>query len=136
MRARTIPAVRYQLFLPRELSERFERAAGGAGAPKSRLLAGAVEAWLERRGTGELEPRFTARLGALADSLARIEREGQVQRECLALFVRYMLAVHPPLSGGDEAARIAARERFAAFVERAARQVASGRSLLTPEHPR
>jgi hypothetical protein len=118
------------------LSDRLEALARAPGASKSALLAAAVGAWLDRRGTDELEQRFARRLDRLSDQLARIERDGQVQVESLALFIRYMLAVNAPLAEEDEAGRTIARERFAAFVERVARQLASGRrSFGSGERP-
>lgn len=128
--------VRYQLFLPKAVADRFEQLAAAPGASKSRLLAAAVEAWLDRRGTDELEQRFARRLDRISGQLARIERDGHVGLESLALFVRYMLTVNPPLHEGDEAARAIGRDRFAAFVSRVGQQLASGRITLLPEEPR
>jgi hypothetical protein len=128
--------VRYQLFLPKAVAERFEKLADTPGASKSKLLAAAVDAWLNRRGTDELEERFARRLDRLSNQLARIERDGHVQLESLALFIRYMLTVNAPLPEGDEAARAIGRDRFAAFVQRVGQQLASGRLTLIPEEPR
>ena len=127
--------VRHQLFLPREVSERLEALARAPGASKSRLLAAAVTAWLDRRGTDELEQRFALRLDRLSNQLARIERDGHVGIESLALFIRYMLTVNAPLPEEDEAARAIGRDRFVAFVRRVARQLASGRRSFDEEEP-
>jgi hypothetical protein len=132
MATRDAPPVRYQLFLARPLAERFERRAAAPGCSKSRLLAAAVEAWLERKGADEVEHRFALRLDRLSRQLERIERNGHVQLESLALFVRYMLTVNPPVADGDETARALGRDRFAAFVERVGRQLASGEVSLGP----
>jgi hypothetical protein len=130
-------AVRYQLFLPSAVAERFEALAAAPGASKSRLLAAAVEAWLDRRGTDALEQRFALRLDRISGQLARIERNGHVELESLALFVRYMLAAIPPVADSDEAGRAAGRDRFATFVERVGRELAGGRLTLLPgEDPR
>jgi predicted transcriptional regulator len=125
--------VRHQLFLPRELSERLESLARGPGASKSRILAAAVAAWLDRKGADALEHRFMARLDRISNQLARIERNGQVELESLALFVRYMVTVNAPLPEGDKAAQAIGRDRFQAFVERVGRHIASGRLTLVPE---
>lgn len=125
--------VRHQLFLPRDLSERLEALARGPGASKSRILAAAVAAWLERKGADALELRFMARLDRLSNQLARIERNGQVELESLALFVRYMLTVNAPLPEGDKAAQAIGRDRFKVFVERVGQQLASGRLTFLPE---
>ena len=124
--------VRYQLFLAAPLAERFDRLAAAPGTSKSRLLATAVEAWLDRKGFDALEQRFAARLDRISGQLERIERNGHVELESLALFVRYMLAAIPPVADGDEAGRAAGRDRFATFVERVGRELAGGRLTLLP----
>jgi predicted DNA-binding protein len=125
--------VRHQLFLPRPLSERLDALARGPGGSRSRILAEAVAAFLDRKGDDALELRFMARLDRLSNQLTRIERNGQVEIESLALFVRYMLTVNAPLPEGDKAAQAIGRDRFAAFVERVGQQLASGRLSLVPE---
>jgi hypothetical protein len=125
--------VRHQLFLPRAWSEQLEALAREPGASRSRILAEALAAFINRRGADELELRFMARLDRLSSQLARIERNGQVELESLALFVRYMLTVNAPLPEGDKAAQAIGRDRFAAFVERVGQQLASGRPSLAPQ---
>ncbi len=128
--------IRYQLFLPKAVSERFEQLAAAPGASKSQLLAAAVDAWLNRRGASELDERFGLRLDRISNQLARIERDGHVAIESLALFIRYMLTVNAPLAEEDEVSRAIGRDRFAAFVTRVSQQLASGRPTFVPEEPR
>lgn len=126
--------VRVQVFIPKQDAERLEALAREPGASKSRLLATAWAAWLRRRGTDELEERFARRLDRMSNQLARIERDGHVSIESHALFIRYMLTVNAPLPEGDEAAQAIGRDRYARFVERVARRLASGRrSLVSPD---
>ena len=125
--------VRYQLFLPGPLSERFEALAAQPGASKSQLLASALESWLERRGTDRLEQTFAVRLDRISNQLARIERNDHILLESLALFVRYMLTVNAPVPEDDEAARAIGRDRFAVFVQRVGQKLASGRPTFGPE---
>jgi hypothetical protein len=125
--------VRYQLFLPRDVAEHFEALASEPGASKSSILAAALTTFLNRRGASELEERFLVRLDRISNQLGRIERDGNVQLESLGLFIRYMLTVNAPLAEEDEAARAIGRDRFAAFVERVGRTLASGRRTLEPE---
>lgn len=125
--------VRYQLFLPEELSHRFEALAAKPGASKSAILADALTAWLNRQAASELENRFSQRLDRMSMALGRIERDGHVLLESLALFVRYELMVQAPLPDADEAARAVGRDRFNAFVIRVGEALASGqRTLATP----
>jgi hypothetical protein len=125
--------VRHYLTLPRDLSERLEAAARGPGVFKNAIIATAIVAWLDRRATDELELRFGRRLDRMSNQLTRIERNGRVELESLALFVRYMLTVNAPLPEDDEAARAIGRDRFGAFVERVGRHLAKGQLSLLPE---
>ena len=125
--------VRYQLFLPAELARRFEELASGPGATKSSILVAALRAFLERRDASELDQKFGLRLDRISRQLERIERNGHVELESLALFVRYMLSVSAPLAEDDEVARAIGRDRFAAFVARVGQQLSSGRRTFDPD---
>jgi predicted DNA-binding protein len=129
--------VRHQLFLPKAVSDRLEALAAKPGATKSAILADAVTAWLNRRGVSELEDRFALRLERMSSALGRIERDGHVVLETLALFIRFELAIQAPLAENDVAGRALARERFEAFVMQVGRAVATGRrTLLAAEDER
>jgi hypothetical protein len=125
--------VRHQLFLPRDVSDRLEELAARPGATKSSILAAALGAFLNRRGASEIEEKFAMRLNRISDQLARIERNGHIELESLALFIRYMLTVNAPLAEDDEAARAIGRDRFQAFVRRVGQQLATGRSTFVAE---
>lgn len=119
--------VRYQLFLPEDLSHRLETLAARPGASKSAILAEALTAWLGRHAVSELEDCFSHRLDRMSLALGRIERDGHVAIESLALFIRYQLMVQAPLPEGDDAARAIGRDRFNAFVARVGDAMAAGR---------
>lgn len=127
-----VERVRHQLFLPKATSDRLEALAAAPGASKSAILADAVTAWLNRRGASELEDRFALRLDRMSNALGRIERDGHVVLETLALFIRFELAIQAPLAENDVAGRALARERFEAFVTQVGRAVATGRRTLLP----
>jgi len=122
--------IRHQFMLGEALSARLDELAAKPGASKSAIIADAVDAWLNRRGSHELDDRFGRRLDRLTAALARIERNSHVLIETLALFVRYELAIHAPLAETDQAGRAIARERYAAFVTQVSRQLASGKRSL------
>lgn len=122
--------VRYQLFLPEDLSQRFEALAAKPGASKSGVLTDALTEWLNRQAASELEVRFGQRLDRMSLALGRIERDGHVLLESLALFIRYELMVQPPLAEGDDAARALGRDRFNAFVRRVGEAMAQGQRSL------
>ena len=125
-----VRTVRHQLFLTESLSARLEMLAAKPGVTKSSILAEAIEAWLSRRGTSELEDRFGLRLDRISTAVARVERDGHVLLETLALFVRYELAIHAPLAETDRAGRAVARDRFNAFVDQVGRQLAGGNRTI------
>lgn len=125
-----VEKVRHQLFLPKPLSDRLEALAAKPGASKSSILVDAVTAWLNRRGTSELDDRFGLRLDRMSTALSRIERDGHVTLETLALFIRFELSIQAPLAENDQAGRAIARDRFEAFVMQVGRAVAAGKRTL------
>ena len=122
--------IRYQLFLPKPLSDRLEGLAAKPGATKSAILEDAVTAWLNRRGASELEDRFSIRLDRLTRAIGRVERDSNVILETLALFIRFELAIQTPLAENDHAGRALGAKRFEAFVTQVGRQVSTGRRTL------
>ena len=125
--------IRHQLFLTKELSERLEVLSSKPGATKSAILVDALTAWLNRRAASELEDKFGARLDRMTSAIGRIERDGHVLLETLALFVLIELTVNAPLPKGDDAARAVGRARFEEFVTRVGARLASGRRTLAPD---
>jgi len=126
-----VEKVRHQLFLPRPLSDRLEALAARPGASKSAILADALAAWLDKRGMSELDDRFGLRLDRMSKALGRIERDGEVILETLALFIRFELAIQTPLAENDHAGRALGAKRFEAFVTQVGRQVSSGRRTIS-----
>ena len=125
--------IRHQLFLSKDLSERLEVLAAKPGATKSAILVDALTAWLNRRAASELEDKFGARLDRMTNAVGRIERDGHILLETLALFVLIELTVNAPLPKGDDAARAVGRARFEEFVTRVGERLASGRRTLAPD---
>ncbi len=124
--------IRHQLFLPVELSDRLEALAARPGSSKSAILAEALATTLNRRGSSDLEDMFGRRLDRLTLALGRVERDGQILLESLALFIRYELMINPPLADTDQAGRAVGRDRFNAFVDRVGEAMASGRRTFDP----
>ena len=124
---------RHHLYLDEALTEQLEALAAKPGSSKSAIVSDALRAYLARRGARELDDMLKIRLDRLSTQLGRIERDGQVLLESLALFVRYMLTVNAPLAEGDEAGRAIGRDRFEAFVAQVGRQLAGGRRSLGGE---
>ena len=125
-----VEKIRHQLVLPKPVSDRLEALAAKPGASKSAILTDAVTAWLNRRGASELEDRFALRLDRMTSAIGRLERDGHIQLETLALFVRYELAIQAPLAENDSAGRAIAAKRFEAFIAQVGRQIAAGRRTI------
>jgi hypothetical protein len=121
---------RHQLYLAEDISAKLEALAAKPGVSKSAILADAVQAWLTRRGTQELDDRFGFRLDRISTQLGRIERDQQIMMESLALFVRYYLTTNAPLPEPDPASRAIGRDRFQAFIDQVGRQIAGGSRTL------
>ncbi|MGN6278910.1 MAG: CopG family transcriptional regulator [Sphingomonas sp.] len=131
-----VEKVRHQLFLPKPLSDRLEALAAKPGVSKSALLADALTASLNSRGACELDQRFGHRLDRISSALSRLERDGHVILETLALFVRFELSIQVPLAENDHAGRAIAAKRFEAFVMQVGRQMAAGRRSIGAEQDR
>lgn len=124
---------RHHLYLDEALTEQLEALAAKPGSSKSAIVSDALRAFLARRGAKELDDMLKIRLDRISNQLGRIERDGQVLLESLALFVRYMLTVNAPLPEADEAGRATGRDRFEAFVAQVGRQLATSRRSLQPD---
>ncbi len=122
--------IRHQHYIDADISERLEALAAKPGASKSAILTDALQAWLTRRGTHELDDRFGLRLDRLSTQQGRLERDQQVVMESLALFIRYFLTINAPLPEADQAARAVGRERFQAFIDQVGRNIGSGTRTL------
>ena len=122
--------IRHQFELDQALSERLSRLAEKPGATKSSLIATALESWLNRDGASQADDRFGLRLNRMSNQLARLERDGHILLETLALFIRYQLSVTPPLAENDSAARAIGRDRYEAFSRRVGQQLASGKRAI------
>lgn len=122
--------VRYQLFLPKGLAYRFEALVSGPGVSKSSVLADAVTAWVDANARTDLDQQLGHRLDRLTLALGRIERDGHITQETLALFIRYQLMVQAPLPDADHAGRAVGKERFTTFTRRVGEALASGRRTI------
>lgn len=121
---------RHHIYLDDELTEKLDALAATPGSSKSAIVSDALRAYLDSRGAKELDDRLKVRIGKLGDQLARVERNLDVVLESFALFVRYQLAVTPPLPEADQkAARAVGHDRFQAFITQVGRRIAGGRRI-------
>jgi type IV secretion system protein VirB11 len=101
---------RYCLYLSRPLAHQLERVASLRHGSKSALLEEALRKSLEPEQVPGVEEGLVRRLNELHRAVSAIARDQTVLNETTALFVRYMLAVTPPLPDSDqEPARLTGR---------------------------
>ena len=87
--------------------------------------------FLSPDGADRREAAFTRRLDLLTRQIQRLERNAGVTMETLAMFVRFLLTVTPPLPPDDQAALQAkGQQRYEGFVEALGRRLQKGQSFL------
>ena len=121
---------RHHLYLDDELTAQLEALAAKPGSSKSAIVADALRQYLVRRGARDIDEALKIRLDRQSRQMDRIERDGQVLLESLALFIRYQLTVTAPLPEPDKAARAVGQERFQKFIDQVGRQIAGGNRTL------
>lgn len=126
---------RLNVFLEREHERRLEELATMRGLSKSSIVAAALAAFLSPEGADRREAAIAKRLDRLTNQFERLERDQQIGLETLALFVRYTLAVTPPVpEAHQEAARAQGTARFTQFIEQLGRHLQRGGSLVQAVH--
>ena len=118
--------VRCILSLPRALDKKLEGKAVNYRLSKSAVLAMAVRKYLNRVGVDAIERQHPEQFDHILKRVAHIERNERVAIESLGFLVRYVLEVYCFAFPGNVEACPIGRERFAEFVERVRRNVASG----------
>ena len=121
---------RHHLYLDDDLTAQLEALAAKPGSSKSAIVADALRQYLARLGARDIDEALKIRLDRQSRQMERIERDGQVLLESLALFIRYQLTVTAPLPEPDKAARAVGQERFQKFIDQVGRQIAGGNRSL------
>jgi hypothetical protein len=117
---------RYCLYLSRPLANQLERVASLRRGSKSALLEEALRKSLEPEQVPGVEETLVRRLNELHRAVAAVARDQTVATETLALFVRYMLTVTPPIPDSDqEPARLIGRKRYDVFLAEVGKRVAA-----------
>jgi len=118
---------RHHLYLDDDLTNQLEVLAAKPGSSKSAIVADALRQYLARRGARDIDEALKIRLDRQSRQMDRLERDGQVLLESLALFIRYQITVTAPLPEPDKAARAVGQERFQKFIDQVGRQIAGRR---------
>ena len=122
---------RMNVYLPPEILQQVTDRASRKKLSQSAIIEAAVMSFLSPDGADRREAAFTRRLDLLTRQIQRLERNAGVTMETLAMFVRFLLTVTPPLPPDDQAALQAkGRERYEGFVEALGRRLQKGQSFL------
>lgn len=84
---------RHQFYLPEALSKKIDALAEKPGASKTSILTDALEAWLDREGSSDLDTRFGPRLDRTRRAMERIDRKLDFLTEMLGVFVQHQLTI-------------------------------------------
>ena len=123
--------VRLNVYFPPELARQVSELAIRRRISRSAIVEAAVTSWMSPDGADRMEAAFARRLDRLSRQVQRLERNTGLTTEALALFVRFWLAVTPPLPDDEQAAaQVKGRKRYEGFVETLGRRYASGKSLM------
>jgi len=121
---------RHQFYLPDELSDKLEQLSAKPGSSKTSVLTDALNAWIERRASHELDERFAHRLDRLSREQQRIHQRLDLVAEALGVFIQHQLTLvahQPPFD--TETARLGL-ERYRRFVELVGRRLSSADQTL------
>jgi hypothetical protein len=130
-----VSRARLNVFLEREHERRLADLATLRGLSKSSIVAAALAAFLSPEGADRREAAIATRLDRLTRQFERLERDQQIGLETLALFIRYTLAVTPPVPAAQQAAaRAQGTARFGQFIEQLGRHLQRGGSLVQAVH--
>jgi hypothetical protein len=122
---------RLNIYFSPELLERLGDLAAQRGLTKSSIVEAALASFLSPDAADRREAVFVRRLDRMTRQIERLERDLTIGVETLALFVRFWLAVTPPLhESAQPAAKAQGSERYEAFIETLGRRLQQGRSLV------
>jgi DNA-binding transcriptional MocR family regulator len=122
---------RLNIYFSPELLRQIADLASRKKLSQSAIIQAAVTSFLSPDGADRREAAFTRRLDLLTRQIQRLERNAGVTMETLAMFVRFLLTITPPLPPDDQAALQAkGRERYEGFVEALGRRLQKGQSFL------
>jgi hypothetical protein len=119
------------VYLPPELLQQVADLAARKKLSQSAIMEAAVASFLSPDGADRLEAAFSRRLDRLTRQIQRLERNTGVTMEMLALFVRFLVTITPPLPPDAQAAAQAkGQQRYEGFVETLGRRLQKGQSFL------
>jgi len=98
---------------------------------QSTIVEAAVASFLSGDSTDRLEAAISRRMDRLGRQIDTLDDEVSILGETVSLFIRFWLAVTPPLPEGEQsAARAKGAERFEGFMHTLGKRLATGDRFL------
>jgi hypothetical protein len=122
---------RLNIYLSPGLHEEIAALSAKRRVSRSSVIEAAVASMLSPDSADARDAAFVRRLDRHTRQLERVERDLSIAIETVALFVRFWLAVTPPLPETAQAtAKAKGAERYRGFVETIGRRLQRGNSLV------
>ena len=122
---------RLNIYLSPGLHEEIAALSAKRRLSKSSVIEAAIVSMLSPDSADARDAAFVRRLDRHTRQLERVERDLSIAIETVALFVRFWLAVTPPLpESAQAAARAKGAERYRDFVETLGRRLQRGSTLV------
>ncbi len=122
---------RLNIYLSPDLFNEIGRLSAKRKLSKSALIEAAIASLLSPDSADARDAAFIRRLDRVDRRIERVERDVQIAIETVALYVRFWLAVTPPLpESAQAAAKAKGAERYRDFVETLGRRLQRGNSLI------
>lgn len=123
--------IKHTFRLPPTLSRQLAEFALHKRTTQVSIVEAAVASFLSPDGSERMEAAITRRLDRLAKQNEKLEFQGEVTNEALAMFVRFWLTANPPLPDSARAsAQAQGKERYNGFVEALSRRLESGHRFM------
>ena len=122
---------RMNVYLSPEVLQQVTDLASRKKLSQSAIIEAAIMSFLSPDGADRREAAFTRRLDRQSRQIQRLERNTGITMETLAMFVRFLLTITPPLPPDAQAsAQAKGRQRYEGFVEALGQRLQKGQSLL------
>lgn len=123
--------IKHTFRLPPDISRQLAEFAFRKRATQASIVEAAIASFLSPDGSERLEAAVTRRLDRLTKQNERLEFQGEVTNEALALFVRFWLTANPPMPDtAMAAAQAQGKERYDGFIGALARKLETGSRLV------